>query len=201
VAVGSGPAIAFDALTYLLAAGCLVRLPLMTSAAAPRPAMTLTDIRDGWTEFRRTPWVWVVTCSFCLVNLVQTGTWQILGPALTKQLSGEAAWGFVLSARSVGLLVMGALMYRLVVRHLLRLGLLMGALGALPLLVLGAQPHASWIPIGQLCVGPLAQTFGGFCVARTAGVVYAVAVVIPLASAAVRRLPHIPADRANSTDV
>jgi hypothetical protein len=50
-----------------------------------------------------------VTVAFCVVNLVRTGTWQILGPALTKQLSGEASWGFVLSARSVGLLVMGAI--------------------------------------------------------------------------------------------
>lgn len=31
-----------------------------------------------------------VTVAFCVVNLVQTGTWQILGPALTKQISGEA---------------------------------------------------------------------------------------------------------------
>jgi MFS family permease len=52
VAVGSGPAIAFDALTYLLAAGCLARLSLTTSA-----------------------------------------TTQILGAALTEQISGEATWG------------------------------------------------------------------------------------------------------------
>jgi len=240
VIVGSGPAIAFDALTYLVAAGCLARLSLSTSATRPRSATMLTgmltDICYGWAEFCRTPWVWVVTVSFCLVNLVQTGTWQILGPELTKQISSEAAWGFVLSARGIGLLVMGALMYRMVVRHLLRLGLLMGALGALPLLALGAHLHTPWliaaaflaglgssalgiswdtslqehvpshalsrissydnllsfasIPIGQLCVGPLAQTFGAFRLTMIAGIIYMIAAVIPLASCAVRQLPH-----------
>ncbi|GAA2136440.1 MFS transporter [Kitasatospora kazusensis] len=241
VAAGSGPAIAFDALTYLLAAGCLARLSLPAGATTSRPSAVLTDIRDGWTEFRRIPWVWVVTVSSCLMNLVQTGTWQILGPTLTKQISGEATWGFVLSARGIGLLVMSTLMYRLMVRHLLRLGQLMSALGALPLLVLGTHLSAPWmiaaaftaglgssvsgiswdtslqehvpahvlsrvssyddllsyiaIPIGQLSVGPFAQTFGGFTVITTTGIAYAAVAVIPLASTAVRRLPHAQADR------
>ena len=245
VAVGGGPAIAFDALTYLIAAGCLARLPLIAGVAAARasaagPATILADIRDGWTEFRRIPWVWPVSGTFCLMNMVQTGTWQILGPELTRQLSGEATWGFVLSARGLGLLVMSALMYRLVVGHLLRVGQLMSVLGALPLLALGAHLHTPWliasaftaglgsavagiswdtslqehvpahvlsrvssyddllsyvaIPIGQLCVGPLAQTFGGFRLTTGTGVVYAVAAVVPLASTAVRRLPHARAE-------
>ncbi|RKT08299.1 putative MFS family arabinose efflux permease [Streptomyces sp. 3211.6] len=236
VAVGSGPAIAFDALSYLLAAGCLVRLALPPSAPAERSAPLLTDIRAGWTEFRRIRWVWRVTLSFCLINLVQTGTWQVLGPSLTKQLGGEALWGVVLSAQGAGMLVMSTLLHRLTARHFLRLGLLMGALGALPFLVLGARADAGWlvgaafvaglggsisgiswdtslqehvpagvlsrvtsyddllsyiaIPVGQLCVGPLAHAFGGFRVTVIAGIVYALTAVLPLASAAVRRLPH-----------
>ncbi|MFI7690132.1 MFS transporter [Nonomuraea sp. NPDC049655] len=244
-AVGGGPAIAFDALTYLLAAGCLARLSLPAAPAAPRPSSGMpADIRDGWTEFRRIRWVWTVSACFCVVNLVQVGAWQILGPVLTRQLSGEETWGFVLSARGVGMLVMSALIYRLVVRHLLRLGQLMSALGAIPLLALGARLDAPWliavafvaglgssaaavswetslqehvpahvlsrvssyddllsylaIPVGQLAVGLLADRFDGFQVAATAGLVYAVAAVLPLASAAVRRLPHAQDDRARS---
>ncbi|WP_441248264.1 MFS transporter [Kitasatospora sp. McL0602] len=240
VAVGGGTAIAFDALTYLLAAGCLARLPLISAAPKRQSSTVLRDIRDGWTEFRRLPWVWTVTGAFCLMNLVQTGTWQILGPTLTRQLSSEAVWGFVLSARGAGLLLMSVLMYRLAVRHLLRLGQLASALGALPLLALGARLHAPWltgaafvaglgsavsgiswetslqehvpahalsrvssyddllsylaIPIGQLSVGPLTQTFGGFRVTATAGILYAAAALAPLASTAVRRLPHARAE-------
>jgi hypothetical protein len=47
-----------------------------------------------------------------LVNLVHTGTWQILGPALTEESSSAATWGFVLGARDIGLLVMSIVMYR-----------------------------------------------------------------------------------------
>ncbi|MGK4585775.1 MFS transporter [Kitasatospora sp. HPMI-4] len=234
-AVGGGPAIAFDALSYLVAAGCLTRLRV-SSPIAPSSTGLSADIRNGWTEFRRIRWVWIVSATFCLINLVQTGTWQILGPELTRRIGGEAAWGLVLSARGLGLLVMSALMYRLVIRYLLRAGQIMSALGALPLLALGAHLHAGWlvaaafvagigsavaaigwdtslqehvpahvlsrvssyddllsylaIPVGQLSVGPLAHAYGGFRVTAVTGVVYGVAAMIPLASAAVRRLPH-----------
>lgn len=173
--------------------------------------------------------------------MVQTGSWQILGPDLTKQLSGAQTWGFVLSARGVGLLLMGVLMYRLVARRLLRFGLLAGVVGALPLIALGLQLNApgliaaafvgglgssalgvSWetslqehvptqtlsrvasidnllsyiaIPVGQLLVGPLSAVFGGFRLALFAGLFYVVAALAPLASSAVRQLPHSVTDR------
>ncbi|WP_052230198.1 MFS transporter [Streptomyces sp. CT34] len=234
--VGSGPAIAFDALTYLVAAGCLARVSLRGGAPDRRRSSVAAEIRDGWREFRRIRWVWLGTLSFFVVNLVQTGTWQILGPALTRQAGGAAAWGVVLSVRGAGLLAAGAVLYRLAVRRLLGLGQLTSALSALPLLVLGARLGTPWlvagafaaglgvavtgvawdtslqehvprhvlsrvasyndllsyvaIPVGQLCVGPLARTYGGFRVAAVAGAVSAVAAVLPLASGAVRRLPH-----------
>ena len=87
------------------------------------------------------------------MNLVQTGSWQILGPELTKQTSSEATWGFVLSIRGLGLLVMSALMYRVVVAHLLRVGQLGGALGALPLLALGVQLGVPWLIVSAFVAG------------------------------------------------
>jgi hypothetical protein len=153
VTVGSGAAVAIDAVTFLVAAACLTRLQLATSAPVAREAALFTDIRAGWRTFRSIRWVWIVTISSCLMNLVQTGSWQILGPELTKQTSSEATWGFVLSIRGLGLLVMSALMYRVVVRHLLRVGQLGGALGALPLLALGVRLGVPWLIVSAFVAG------------------------------------------------
>jgi MFS family permease len=49
VGVGSVAAIAFDALTFLAAAGFLAQLDLPTKVAAA-PSTMLTDIREGWTD-------------------------------------------------------------------------------------------------------------------------------------------------------
>ncbi|MFJ9617521.1 MFS transporter [Streptomyces noursei] len=238
VAVGSGPAIACDALSYAVAAGCLTRLPGHGAAPARRPASVWAQVRGGWREFRRIRWAGPATLSFFVINLVQTGTWQILGPALTERAAGRAAWGLVLSARGIGLLVSGAVLYRLTVGRLLALGQAASALGAVPLLVLGARLGAPWliaagfaaglgvcvtgiawdtslqehvpahalsrvaacadllayaaIPLGQLCVGPLARAYGGSRVVAVAGAVSALAAVAPLASGAVRGLRHAP---------
>lgn len=144
VVAGSGWAIAIDAASYLLAAAFLARVDL-SGTVAGRASSMLADIRAGWTTFRSIRWVWASTLSFALMNLVQTGTWQILGPSLTQQTSGTATWGFVLSARGVGLLVMSALLYRVVVRRFLALGQWASALGAVPLIALGAHLGAPWL--------------------------------------------------------
>ena len=164
VAIGAGPAIALDAATYLFAAICL-RLLSTTSHPTSHPAGSstktrhtarsgiLADIREGWSRFLGFRWVWTVSATFCLLNLVQTGTWQILGPDLTKRTSGAAAWGFVLSARGIGLLAMSTLLTRLTIRHFLAFGQLMSALIAVPLLVLGAGLHAPYLIAAAFIAG------------------------------------------------
>ncbi|HWD78881.1 MAG TPA: MFS transporter [Kribbella sp.] len=146
--VGSGSTIAVDAVSYLLAAILLGRVRVGTPIA-PRKAPVLSDVRQGFREFRRMQWVWAVTLSSALMNFAQTGVWQVLGPPLT----GEKLWGFALSARGIGLLVMSALMYRLVLRHLLRTGQLMSVLGALPLVALGLGAGPVWVLVAAFAAG------------------------------------------------
>jgi len=136
VGVGSGPAIAFDAATYLLAALFLLRLDASKGVKAAR-APLLRDIREGWSYFRSVRWLWPVSLAFFVVNLVQTGPWQILGPQIVGRQGGPRDWGLILSARAVGLLIMSVLMYRLVARYHLRITLLAGVVAAVPLLGLG----------------------------------------------------------------
>jgi len=134
---GGGWAIAVDAVSFLLAAGCLTRLRVPPAAVAAARAGVIGDIRVGWQAFQRIGWVWRVSASFCAVNLVGVGTWQVLGPTLTTQRSGAAAWGLVLSVRSAGLLATSVVLYSVTFRYPLRSGQLAAALGAAPLLALG----------------------------------------------------------------
>lgn len=151
---GGGWAVAVDALSFLVAAAFLTRLPA-TRASGARGSL-LPDIRDGWREFRSRRWVWTAALSFCLVNLANVGAWQVLGPALT----GPAAWGLVLSVRATGLLLMSLLMYRITPRHPLRLGALIGATGGLPLVALGMDAA---LPVLVACafVGALGFAVSG----------------------------------------
>jgi len=153
VAAGAGWAIAVDAASFVAAAAFLTRLPARRPTPAPGRVRLVGDIRDGWRVFFGIPWVWPVALAYSAINLVNTGPWQILGPSLTKERSGEATWGVVLSVRAVGLLVMSAVMYRLVVRHPLRFGRLAGALGACPLIALGLGLDAPWLAAGALLGG------------------------------------------------
>lgn len=157
--VGGGWAIALDALSFVAAAGFFARLP-----AAPRPAARqarlMSDIGQGWRTFRAIPWVYTMALSFCALNLVNVGPWQILGATLTKERSGDAAWGMVLSVRAIGLLLMSILMYKLILKYPLRSGNLIGVIGALPLLALGLGLSAPWLAACTF-VGALGFTTAG----------------------------------------
>ncbi|MFF0393541.1 MFS transporter [Kitasatospora sp. NPDC004615] len=145
--VGAGWAVAGDALSYLPAALCLARLPAGRIRA--QRASLLPELREGWTAFRRTRWIWWTTWSYCATNLLLTGPWQILGP----QLSGPALWGTLLAARGTGLLLAGAALYRLALPRLLAAGQLAGLTLPLPLLALGLHAPTPWFLAAALTAG------------------------------------------------
>jgi MFS family permease len=136
VTIGAGWSIALDSVSFFLAAALLSRLRLGALPARPRVRLG-RDLREGWQTFRSLPWLAATAVSFGVLNLVNVGPWNILGPELTMARSGQAAWGVVLSVRAAGLLLMSVLLYRLTFRHPLRAGSLLGAAAALPLLALG----------------------------------------------------------------
>ncbi|RQX01604.1 MFS transporter [Micromonospora arida] len=157
--VGGGWAIALDSASYLLAAFFISRIRL-TEEIARSSRSVLSDVREGWSEFRSIPWVWSVVASLAVTNLLKTGIWVVLGPAIAITTIGAASWGGVLSARAVGLLVMGLVMYRLTVRRLLGTGQLFFALGCLPLIALGVGANALWLFIAAFMAGIGSGMFG-----------------------------------------
>jgi MFS family permease len=141
VTVGSGWALAFDALTWLVAAALLLPMRIPPRPPAAERSSTVRELREGWSFFVSTTWLWAVVLAFGVLNAIHTGAWFTLGPAVAKETIGEQGWGLVLSAESVGLLVMTVVLLRFDVKRPLFAGMLGCSLMAVPMLVLGIQPH------------------------------------------------------------
>lgn len=149
---GGGSAIAFDAATYAVAALCLLRLGPSRIVRTVRSSLR-RDIGEGLTYFRSIRWLWPVSLAFLVINLVQTGPWQILGPQIVGREGGPRDWGLVLTARAVGLLIATVILYRVTVRFPLRITLVAGAVGAIPLLGLGIGLHTAGLATAAIIGG------------------------------------------------
>jgi len=164
VTVGPGWALAVDALTYLLAIFCLlkVRLPPRSAGAAlPRSTM-LTDLREGWSEFTSRTWLWLIVVVFGVLNAISVGVLGVLGPLLATRTPalGESGWGLVLSAEAVGTVVMTLVMLRVSFRFPLRAGMLAVSAIAIPVAMLGLAP-ATWPLVAATFVaGAGTEVFG-----------------------------------------
>ncbi len=149
VGVGAGWALAVDALTWLVAAVCMVPLRLPGRSRAVRGRATvLRDLASGWAKFRSMTWLWVVVLAFGVLNAIHAGAWLTLGPLLAVDDPGigKLGWGYAVSAQAVGLLLLTVVMLRLSFRYPLRAGLLAMLGLAAPLVALGL----SWPLIGLL---------------------------------------------------
>src|SRR5512133_1135022 len=119
VAIGGGWALAVAAVLFS-AAGVLTALLGRRVAADPRQSVhatpaeparlsrptVLTDLRDGWQEFRSRQWLWVVVLQFSFLVLVWQAAHGVLGPVVAKQeLGGAGAWTALLTGESVGLVL------------------------------------------------------------------------------------------------
>ena len=164
--VGGGWALAADALSYLLAAALLGRLPTGSAArgtgsAARGASQTMwRDLVHGWGVFRSLHWVVLTSVCFAFLNAVNVGPWNVLGPAIVSDHDGPLGWGAVLSVRAAGLLLTSALAVRIVLRHPLRTGRLLGALAALPLFALGLSGRA-WVVAAAAFAGGIGFTVSG----------------------------------------
>jgi MFS family permease len=112
-ATSPGVGIAVDAASFFLAAGFTgaMRLP---ATLRMEGSSFLAELREGWREFSSRTWLWAIVAQFAIVNAVEQGGEQVLGPAIAKaHLGGAAGWGLVLTAGSIGLLAGGLLVLRL----------------------------------------------------------------------------------------
>jgi hypothetical protein len=159
VTVGPGWALAVDAGAWLLSAAILtgVRVP---QPATGEQASMMADLREGWTLFRGTTWLWVVVLAFGALNCIHSGAWFTLGPARAKDTIGEGGWGLVLSAEAVGLLAMTAVLARLRLERPLVTGMVGVAAFTLPLVAFGAAPQLVLLMTAAFVAGAGTELFG-----------------------------------------
>ena len=142
VGLGDAPlGIGLDALSYAVSATCLafIYIPAHDSEIS---TSLLTDLRQGWTEFRRHRWLQLVTAQYGLLNLVTFAPFFVLGPVLFARMpDGGRSWGLIASATGAGGVVGGLLILRVRPSRPLVAFEIAAALLAAPLLVLAL--HAS----------------------------------------------------------
>jgi MFS family permease len=173
-AVGPGWGIAVDAVTFLLAAICfaLVKIPApvragdepalesVTTPVAQKRGNILVDLREGWSAFISRTWLWVVVAGFCVLNATWSGALFVLGPVIADDTIGRQAWGFVLAAETAGMIIGAIVAMRLRLRRLLFFGVVCCALEALPVIVLGVNPHLGVLLAAAFVAGLAVEQFG-----------------------------------------
>lgn len=122
VVAAAGPAIVLvvDAVTYGVSVLALAGLkpsalpaPAAKAAAAtdsapPRRRSLLSDLRDGWTEFRARPWLCATAVQFAMFNFFVWAPYLVLGPATAQQrLGGARAWSLVMGGLAAGAIIGG----------------------------------------------------------------------------------------------
>jgi glyoxylase-like metal-dependent hydrolase (beta-lactamase superfamily II)/MFS family permease len=158
--VGSGWAIALDAVTFLVSAAFLVRLRLPRRVAAEAPSF-LRELREGWSEFASRRWLWGIVVQFLFINAFAHNAFVVLGPVMAKEfLGGASAWGLILSAEAAGMVLGGLLILRFRPRRMLLVATLAIFL-MVPMYVLLAE--AAPVPLimaGGLLAGISVEVFG-----------------------------------------
>jgi MFS family permease len=117
---GSGEAIALDAVTFAISAGCL--LALRTDPAAPEAAADpdpfVARLRAGWREVRARPWLAYGLAAMGSYHVFVLPSVYVLGPVLAaRELSGASSWAAIVACFGVGAIVGNLLAMRLRLRR------------------------------------------------------------------------------------
>src|SRR5271154_4972972 len=154
-AAGPGPALLLCGIGMVSTVPLLLSIrgsaPVPVPAQAPATSM-LTELREGWSEFRSHTWLWVIVAQFCVVMMAWYGAFSVLGPVVAREhLGGPAAWGAITAADAFGLIAGGLASLRFTPRRPMLFVVLTGGAVAISPLSL-----AMILPLAAIC----AASFG-----------------------------------------
>jgi MFS family permease len=151
--LGSGIAIAIDALTFFVA-GLLVYSFRHVSIPGESENSMLSDLAHGWRVFTSYKWIVVVVAAFSLIVMVWRGSEEVMGPVLALEIYGGASgWAVVLGAQAVGLLVGAYLGTRVNPRRPLVAGMLVTLALPVFMIVLALQSPLFIVAIAAFFLG------------------------------------------------
>src|ERR1700728_4856542 len=105
----------------LCAIGMTGTIPLLLSLkggktlrfAAAKGSGMVTELREGWTEFRSHTWLWATVIQYALVMMAFNGAFLVLGPVVARtSLGGPAAWGAITAADALAVVAGGVVSLR-----------------------------------------------------------------------------------------
>jgi MFS family permease len=149
---GGGWALAADSASFFVAAVFFCFIPVQDRPARNRPNL-FSELRQGWTSFRSSSWIWSMTAAFTVSGFLQMGAGQLLGPVLARGTFGAEGWGVIISCRAAGQLIMSVLMIRVQVKRPLLLGQLLVTIQAVPYLLLGLNASVAAIAAASFVAG------------------------------------------------
>lgn len=175
--VGPGWGLAVDAAGFALAGVLYSRLRLPVRPGTPSSGgvgagsgagagsgpgsgpSVIADLREGWQEFTRRSWVWIVVAQFTVLNAAFVGATTVLGPVVADGSFGRAAWGLVVAAQTVGLGLGAVVALRWRPRHGLAVGVGLMAVTAVPVATLGLAPVVPALVVAFLLGGVALEIF------------------------------------------
>jgi MFS family permease len=114
----------------------------------------LSELREGWSEFRSHTWLWVIVGQFSIVMMAWYGAFSVLGPIVAKaHLGGPAAWGAITAADSFGLIAGGVVSLRITPKRPMLFVVLTGAAIAISPLSLALVLPLPVVCVTSFCIG------------------------------------------------
>ncbi|HEX8854582.1 MAG TPA: MFS transporter [Thermoleophilaceae bacterium] len=148
-AASPGFALAADAATFGVSVIALAGLSVPRSPSR-RTSLFMSELREGWREFRALPWVVAVVVAVALGG-IPWAAFPVLGPVVAKaSLGGGFAWGLISAAAGVGALGGGLLALRLRPERPVLAGCLATLSFPLPLGLLALHARIAVIAIAAL---------------------------------------------------
>ncbi|MFF3653044.1 MFS transporter [Streptomyces sp. NPDC002181] len=151
-ASGAAWALAWDAVTFAVAAVLLLGMRLEAPTAAP--GGVLVDLRAGWTGFWSRTWLWTYTAAGTVLVAAWLAGFQLLGPLVAaRQYAGARDWGLIQAALACGLLAGTLVCLRWKAYRLLAVAVATGGALVLPLTAMACGMPLPFVLVAALLAG------------------------------------------------